>query len=207
MKSPVSRTSLCTMLQLVKSTKQIKTVYINHRNLMTHNACYLTRQKNTVFNQFRDVSYARLTDWSCQGRSVVPFKWSAVDLNSHQNDQIRCHTLLCGIARGRAAPWDRCTWHCNAMMHLVCERILKCPICLVATQAESALTALCFCVQCCCPWVLVMVLVSRHLKTTSGQSWFCKNCLGHIAFSALTLLVRWQEGHPACKKLSSGVLA
>ena len=28
-----------------------------------------------------------------------------------------------------------------------------------------------------------------------------------IAFSALTLLVRWQEGHPACKKLSGGVLA
>jgi len=28
-----------------------------------------------------------------------------------------------------------------------------------------------------------------------------------IAFSALTLLVRRQEGHPACKKLSDGVLA
>jgi len=26
-----------------------------------------------------------------------------------------------------------------------------------------------------------------------------------MAFSALTLLVGWQEGHPACKKLSSGV--
>jgi len=27
-----------------------------------------------------------------------------------------------------------------------------------------------------------------------------------LAFSALTLLVGWQEGHPACKKLSGGVL-
>jgi len=27
------------------------------------------------------------------------------------------------------------------------------------------------------------------------------------AFSALTLLVGWQEGHPACKKLSGRVLA
>ena len=27
-----------------------------------------------------------------------------------------------------------------------------------------------------------------------------------IAFSALTLLVGWQEGHPACKKLSCGML-
>ena len=33
-------------------------------------------------------------------------------------------------------------------------------------------------------------------------------CLFHQdAFSALTLLVGWQEGHPACKKLSGGVLA
>ena len=30
-----------------------------------------------------------------------------------------------------------------------------------------------------------------------------QNC----AFSALTLLVGWQQGHPACKKLSGGVLA
>jgi len=29
----------------------------------------------------------------------------------------------------------------------------------------------------------------------------------YSAFSALTLLVGWQEGHPACKKLSDGVLA
>jgi len=27
------------------------------------------------------------------------------------------------------------------------------------------------------------------------------------AFSALKLLVGWQEGHPACKKLNGGVLA
>ena len=29
----------------------------------------------------------------------------------------------------------------------------------------------------------------------------------HFAFSASMLLVGWQEGHPACKKLSGGVLA
>ena len=34
------------------------------------------------------------------------------------------------------------------------------------------------------------------------------NCHGtHIAFSAFMLLVGRQEGHPACKKLSGGVLA
>jgi len=30
---------------------------------------------------------------------------------------------------------------------------------------------------------------------------------GAIAFSALTLLVGQQEGHPDCKKMSGGVLA
>jgi len=33
------------------------------------------------------------------------------------------------------------------------------------------------------------------------------NPLDYHAFSALTLLVGRQEGHTACKKLSSGVLA
>ena len=33
------------------------------------------------------------------------------------------------------------------------------------------------------------------------------DCISACAFSALTLLVGWQEGNPACKKLSGGVLA
>jgi len=36
---------------------------------------------------------------------------------------------------------------------------------------------------------------------------FDKNNLIKNAFSALTLLFGRQEGHPACKKLSGGVLA
>jgi len=39
----------------------------------------------------------------------------------------------------------------------------------------------------------------------------CQLCItefsAFIAFGALMLLVGWQEGHPACKKLSDGVLA
>ena len=34
----------------------------------------------------------------------------------------------------------------------------------------------------------------------------CCACRTMYAFSALTLLVGWQEGHPACKKLTGGVL-
>jgi len=49
--------------------------------------------------------------------------------------------------------------------------------------------------------------ISEGLVTVSS---FCLNLLlllVTIAFSALTLLVGWQEGYPACKKQSGGVLA
>jgi len=38
-------------------------------------------------------------------------------------------------------------------------------------------------------------------------SFLCIVVFSFGAFSALTLLVGWQEGHPACKKPSGGVLA
>jgi len=50
------------------------------------------------------------------------------------------------------------------------------------------------------------------ISTSAATLWVKSglvNCtLGDVmvAFSALTLLVGWQEGHPACKKLSGGVL-
>ena len=42
------------------------------------------------------------------------------------------------------------------------------------------------------PWTLIIVLCVP---------------VEYVSFSALTLLVGRQEGHPACKKLSGGVLA
>jgi len=38
-------------------------------------------------------------------------------------------------------------------------------------------------------------------------SLLCLNFMSVTAFSALTLLVGRQEGHPVCKKLTGGVLA
>jgi len=37
-------------------------------------------------------------------------------------------------------------------------------------------------------------------------NWIFLTKLDQLPFSALTLLVGWQEGHPACKKLSGGLL-
>ena len=40
----------------------------------------------------------------------------------------------------------------------------------------------------------------------AGLSSLTSSVVVVYAFSALTLLVGWQEGHPACKKQSGGVL-
>jgi len=48
-------------------------------------------------------------------------------------------------------------------------------------------------------------VTTAMLTVTFPAGEYC--CLLISAFSALTLLVGWQEGHPACKKLSGGVLA
>jgi len=47
--------------------------------------------------------------------------------------------------------------------------------------------------------VIIVVIVINIFNIHPGNI--------HPAFSALTLLVGRQEGHPACKKLSGGVLA
>jgi len=48
-------------------------------------------------------------------------------------------------------------------------------------------------------------VICRYLEHV--QSWCVVTVCVVKAFSALTLLVGLQEGHPACKNLSGGVLA
>jgi len=47
------------------------------------------------------------------------------------------------------------------------------------------------------------------MTSHSVSAIYTRRCAGDlgVAFSALTLLVGQQEGHPACRKLSGGVLA
>jgi len=57
------------------------------------------------------------------------------------------------------------------------------------------------CCCACCPW-------DRQMdRRMDGQTRHHFYMLTTYAVSALTLLVGRQEGHPACKKLSGGVLA
>jgi len=53
----------------------------------------------------------------------------------------------------------------------------------------------------------ISVFVCLSVSLFAARIYLVKLVKTFIAFSALTLLVGWQEGHPACKKLSGGVLA
>jgi len=69
----------------------------------------------------------------------------------------------------------------------------------LSTVVESYLDIMCTGVcQSCKP------VVAIFNDVLMWNSFFCHYC---HEISASTLLVGWQEGHPACKKLSSGVLA
>ena len=68
-------------------------------------------------------------------------------------------------------------------------------ICLCHYYTTSCINFLHF------PWSTASALHSCETQ----QSFSTTSLL--VAFRALTLLVGWQEGHPACKKLSGGVLA
>ena len=51
-------------------------------------------------------------------------------------------------------------------------------------------------------WIALLSTLYWHIK----QEFYNLTIQSNYAFSALTLLVGWHEGHPACKKLSGGVL-
>ena len=48
--------------------------------------------------------------------------------------------------------------------------------------------------------ILLLDLLGSNLVDLSVMDWRHKALIVLSAFSALTLLVEWQEGHPACKK-------
>ena len=54
------------------------------------------------------------------------------------------------------------------------------------------------------PTFYLLVVHSRLSWLMSPFEHTLKSCIRAFAFSALTLLVGWQEGHRACKKLSGG---
>ena len=80
--------------------------------------------------------------------------------------------------------------HCN-----LAELLFHFLIAMVATITHCSLAQLLF------HFLIAMVATITHCSLAELLFHFV------VAFSALTLLVGRQEGHPACKKLSGGVLA
>jgi len=57
----------------------------------------------------------------------------------------------------------------------------------------------------CTPWIFHgQAMVISYGQKPMENSWICECDI--FPFSALTLLVRQQEGHPACKKQNVGLL-
>ena len=72
-------------------------------------------------------------------------------------------------------------------------------------EAKSSFT----CIECCQQDSKTLLQQNPPLCTDYKIVVLC-NCVCTVyvcAFSALMLLVEWQEGHPPCKKLSGGMLA
>jgi len=81
---------------------------------------------------------------------------------------------------------------------------------LVELYSSRAHTAACWCMGDCTDASLLHTTqqatqLRRRKKGTDFLS--CASCAFFFAFSAMTLLAGRQEGHPACKTLSGGVLA
>jgi len=57
-----------------------------------------------------------------------------------------------------------------------------------------------------CSLMLVSDIVDSIVKPDGMANQATRISLSSVAFSALLLLVGRQEGHPACKKLSAGIL-
>jgi len=53
---------------------------------------------------------------------------------------------------------------------------------------------------------IYVAMIRSCININWKSSLYCAQDILYLAFSALTVLVGWQKGHPACKKLSGGLL-
>ena len=118
-------------------------------------------------------------DWQCK----LELELCAVWMNSGRRAQEQCdHPSHCLHCRQRRSCF--CISNSQTGVHVLLR------MCFMAL-----------------PWDM-----SRHLHDLSQTAIIFRRLLKtrgvrNVAFSALTLLVVWQEGHPACKKLSGEMQA
>jgi len=125
----------------------------------------------------------------------------------------RYHRRSSDVRRQRMARFHQGVW---SPAHQLSDRLCPAPWILL-----SGYTNVWWTVRHCGWWTIqqscptVEACTARTITTTASQRYnlrhryyiFIYVAFTAVAFSALTLLVGQQEGHPACKKLSGGVLA
>jgi len=140
---------------------------------------------------FMPVSW--LLCWNCTATGLIVFI-------------IHCHCLL----------YIKIDAACGLMMHIICFAfLLKYKSSFISrltciTSVAVPVKKLPYCYSCLLSFQIQSCLYYSitWLDDCILYGAFCC-CIYNVAlaFSALTLLVGWQEGHPACKKLSGEVLA
>ena len=102
--------------------------------------------------------------------------------------------------------WKLCAvWNSLVVMYSCCSSTTP----LGSNRRYASDLSVCLCAYACHVEVFVDQLAVKFELMCYACFFFVysRHCLQCSAFSALTLLVGWQEGHPACKELSGGVLA
>ena len=103
------------------------------------------------------------------------------------------HSGISGQMRLNDRAWRRCDHMSNYFDHLFTIITIRIHTCTYRHWTDGST---------CSPAARFTKYLTIYHAIILSLSYSC-----FIAFSALTLLVGRQEGHPACKKLSGGVLA
>ena len=159
-----------------------------------------------------------------RGPGLLADFWSRVGRNQRRVVEARYCSLRStwvvmakGIGRGTAPHWlCECILFCSSDFEWILHTLMF--ICVYWVVVNNFRMCL-FCI--CITWLVTIDICRRvfmdveHLRCRDRQLllelsfwtllYFLKLSDSNYAFSALTLLVGRQEGHPACKKQSGGV--
>ena len=144
---------------------------------MAHNKC-----------KTKGVSHENQTSWQ--------HRWLCLHKQTHNSPRLSTKTVMTfpilDVKCSRSAHWRAAL----VVENITCSRHGYITIALASTAQYGPFLAT--------AQYLQQTWVVSCLTCPSDFLYICSRL---TAFSALTLLVGWQEGHPACEKLSGGLLA
>ena len=125
------------------------------------------------------------TTWKCFTHNVI-ILWQIYTITNHSKKLSMQRNLLSELLSGFCAKnWRFCACHKQSLSSI---SVNSAKILIIFLKKRYRFTS------------------TLHYVGTAGKKIHSLSKVADCAFSALTLLVGWQEGHPACKKLSGEVL-